>query len=240
MNIVYPFSFSKPVQLSPVLSNLVLYYDPSNSSSYPGSGTSIFDLTANSLDGSLSSITFTDPYLSYGGTASTTSVPDNPLLEPGSGDWSVETWINGSVFTGSSRVILGKFDDGGASQQVSYGLRSLQTGALRFEVGNGTSTVNSPSYTLTTDTWYQVVGVWSNVASNSIALYINGVIQGSNSHSFSSILNSANPLYLGSYNGGEYPQWWNGKIGVVRLYSSALTSSEVLQNYNADKAKYGL
>jgi hypothetical protein len=44
MNIVYPFSFSKPVQLSPVLSNLVLYYDPSNSSSYPGSGTSIFDL----------------------------------------------------------------------------------------------------------------------------------------------------------------------------------------------------
>ncbi len=32
----------------------------------------------------------------------------------------------------------------------------------------------------------------------------------------------------------------NGRMGVVRMYNSALTGSQVLQNYNADKTKYGL
>jgi hypothetical protein len=29
-------------------------------------------------------------------------------------------------------------------------------------------------------------------------------------------------------------------MGVVRMYNSALTGSQVLQNFNADKSKYGL
>jgi hypothetical protein len=239
MNIVYPISFLKPVQFSPVLSNLVLYYDPSNSSSYPGTGTTIDDLTANALDGSLSNITFTDPYLSYGGTASTTSVPDNSLLEPGSGDWTIEIWVNYSTITGSSRCVIGK-TDGGLSADWGYGLRTNPAGSTYMEIGNGTTSITSPSYTVTTNTWYQIVGVWANVDSNSIALYINGASQGSNSHIFTTIKNTTSPLYIGSFNGGQFSQWLDGEVGVVRLYSSALTSSEVLQNYNADKAKYGL
>jgi hypothetical protein len=34
----------------PVTTNLVLYYDPSNSSSYSGSGTTINDLSGNGLN----------------------------------------------------------------------------------------------------------------------------------------------------------------------------------------------
>jgi hypothetical protein len=63
---------------------------------------------------------------------------------------------------------------------------------------------------------------------------------GSVNHGFSSILNSGNPLYIGSYNGGEYPQYFDGKIGITRLYNKALSASEVLQNFDADKSKYGL
>ena len=43
-----------------------------------------------------------------------------------------------------------------------------------------------------------------------------------------------------TYNNGQFSQWLNGKVGIVRLYSSALTSSQVAQNFNADKSKYGL
>ena len=42
------------------------------------------------------------------------------------------------------------------------------------------------------------------------------------------------------YNGGEYPQYFTGRIGIVRLYNAALTAGEVLQNFNANKALYGL
>jgi hypothetical protein len=53
-------------------------------------------------------------------------------------------------------------------------------------------------------------------------------------------LNTSANLYIGSYNGGEYSQWMNGRIGVTRLYNAALSSAQVLQNYNANKAAYGL
>jgi hypothetical protein len=73
----------------PVTTNLVLYYDPSNSSSYPGTGTTINDLSVNGLNGSMSGITFTTPYFSYNGTSSQVRVADSVLLEPGSGDWTM-------------------------------------------------------------------------------------------------------------------------------------------------------
>jgi hypothetical protein len=80
--------------------------------------------------------------------------------------------------------------------------------------------------------------VFTNVSSNTLETFVNGVSIGSVSHSLASILNTDNPLYIGSYNGGEYSQWFDGKIGITRLYNTALTSSEVLQNYNADYRKY--
>jgi hypothetical protein len=107
-----------------------------------------------------------------------------------------------------------------------------------MEIGNGSTSITSPVTGLTINTWYQVVGVWTNVATNAFALYINGSLIGSNSHSVTSIKNTTSPLYIGSFNGGQFDQWLNGGMGVVRMYDSALTASQVLQNFNADKDKY--
>jgi hypothetical protein len=219
---------------------LQLYYNPDDRSSYPGSGTTINNLEATALPGTMSNITFTDPYFAYNGTSSTVSIADNAVLEPSTGDFSLETWVYYSVITGSTRTFVSKTNNGGLAANWSYGMRTLATGATYFEVGNGTTSVSSPTYTVTTGTWYQIVGVWTNVASNSIELYINGASQGSNAHAFASVNNSTNPLYLGSYNGGEFSQWFNGRIGITRYYNTALTASQVLQNYNANKAVYGL
>jgi hypothetical protein len=240
MNIVYPLSFLKPVQFSPVLSNLVLYYDPSNLSSYSGSGTTINDLSGNGLNGTMSNISFTSPYFSYNGSSSQVSVADNSLLEPGSGDWTMEVWVNQT--TSGNDVVLGKFDNGGVSADVSYSIRTTGT-AYFAQMGSGSGSgstlfVNSTSYTGTLDTWYQLVYVFTNVAANTLQTFVNGSSIGTVSHSLASILETSTNLYIGSYNNGEYPQWFDGKVGIVRLYSSALTSSEVLQNYNADKSKY--
>jgi hypothetical protein len=221
----------------PVLRNIVLYYDPTNTLSYPGSGTTINDLSGNGLTGTLSATTFTSPYFTYNGTNSTTLIPDNTLLEPGSGDFTVEIWVNQSVISGSSRVLIGKTDTGLASG-FGYGIRTGSNGNTYFEVGNGTTSIQSNAFSAITDTWYQFVGVWSNVDSNSMEFYVNGVSMGSISHSFTSVKNTTSPLYLGSFNGGQFPQWLNGKVGIVRLYSTVLTSSEISQNYNADYRKY--
>ena len=229
-----------PTPAVPVTTNLVLYYDPSNSSSYPGTGTTINDLSGNGLNGSMSGITFTTPYFTYNGTSSQIAIADNALLEPGSGDWTMEVWVNQSV--AGNDVVLGKFPAGGA--QVSYSIRTSATvyyAQMGSGIGSGATLFQSSSNQIRTiGTWYQLVYVFTNVASNTIETFVNGVSIGTVSHSLASILNSTNPLYIGSYNGGEYTQWFDGKIGITRLYDASLTASQVLQNFDADKSKYGL
>jgi len=236
------YTFGRGAQTSPVTANLVLWYDPSSTSSYPGSGTTITDLSPNPVNGTLANITFTNPYFNYNGSNSQVTVPDNAKLEPGSGDWTMEAWFYTTAFkAGSSGVILGKFDPGGLSQDVSYSIRTNSTGGLFAQMGDGTgSFVNSTLYQTALSTWVQVVYVWRNIATNSLETYINGSNIGSVSHTLASLLNTPANLYLGSYNGGEFAQWFNGRIGVVRLYNTALSASQVQQNYNADRSKYGL
>jgi hypothetical protein len=221
-----------------VISDLILYYNPASYLSYPSAGTTINNLVGNSLNGVMSNITFTNPYFTFNGSNSQVTITDNSLLEPGSGDWTMEVWVNQTVSTGS-QVILGKFDSGGLSTDVSYSIR-VSNGNVRSEFGNGVTSLSTATYSLTTGTWYQLTYVFNNVANNNVITYVNGIRQSTNTHSFASVLNTASNLYLGSYNNGEYVQWFNGKIGITRIYNSALSSSEVLQNYNANAELYGL
>ncbi len=239
-------TFSKGFSILPiptfVSSGLVLHYDPSNVASYPGSGTTITDLSGNGRNGTMSNISFTSPYFSYNGSSSQISIADNALLEPGSGDWTIEVWVNQAV--AGNDVVLGKFNNGGLSANVGYSIRTTSsTFYAQYGSGAGSGATliqNSTNYTVSLNTWYQIVYVFTNVAANTFQTFVNGSSIGSVNHSLASILNTSTNLYIGSYNGGEYSQWFDGKIGITRLYNRALTASEVLNNYNVDKSKYGL
>jgi hypothetical protein len=238
----FKFGRRRVIPSAIVSTNLQLYLDPANALSYPGTGTTINNLAATSLPGTMSNITYTDPYFTYNGSSSQISIPDNAVLEPGSGSWTMESWFNISAVS-TSNVILGKFNNGGLSQNVSYSIRTNTSRSLFAQFSNGVTAtfVNSTSYTISLNTWYQAVYVWTNDGgTKTIDTYINGSLIGTVNHTFTSILNSTNPLYIGSYNGGEYSQYVNGKIGIVRLYNAALSGGQVLGNYNATKSKYGL
>ena len=230
------------VDNSPITSGLVLWYDPSNPASYPGSGTTVTDLSGNSRNGTMSNITYTSPYFAYNGTNSQVSIADNALLEPGSGSWTIEAWVNQNA--SGNDVVLGKFDPGGGAQDVSYSIRTTNTSYYaQWGSGSGSGStlyVNSTTFIGTLNTWYQLVYVFTNGATKTLETFVNGASIGTVSHSLAGILNTTANLYLGSYNNGEYAQWFDGKIGITRLYNTALSSAEVLQNYNADRAKYGL
>lgn len=229
-------------QPQPVTSNLVLWYDPSDAASYPGTGTTINDLSGNGLTGTMSNIVWTDPYFAYNGTNSQVSVADNALLEPGAGSWTMEVWVNQ---TGSGNdVVLGKFDPGGLSADVSYSIRTTNT-SYYAQIGSGSGSgstlfVNSTTFVGTLNTWYQLVYVFTNGGTKTLETFVNGSSIGSVNHNLASILNTSSGLYLGSYNNGEYAQWFDGRIGITRLYNAALTGSEVLQNFNANRDLYGL
>ena len=66
--------------------------------------------------------------------------------------------------------------------------------------------------------------------------YINGVLQNSQANTSNST--NSNPIVLMARNGGSFEQ--EGNVGPVQIYNRALSSNEVLHNYNALKGRFGL
>jgi hypothetical protein len=218
-------------------STLVLHLDPSDSSSYSGSGNTVNNLVPNGITGTLTSVSFTTPYFAFAGSPSQIAISDNSLLEPGAGDWTMEVWINASNLS-SSAVVIGKFSPGGTGNDVSYSMRTTPASKIYGQYGSGSNYADSPLATINLTTWYHASLVFTNIAENTIKLYINGNLQGTTSHSLGSLLNTSTGLYIGSYNNNEYSQNFNGKIGIVRVYNQARTAEQILANYNLDVGKY--
>ncbi len=225
-----------------VIDNLKLYFNPASYLSYPSSGNTVTDLTGNSLNGTMSNVTFNQTYFTLNGTSSQITIADNSLLEPGSSSFTMEVWVNQSV--SGNDVVIGKFNNGGLTQNVSYSIRTTGT-SFYAQIGSGSGSgstlfINSTNHVATLNTWYHIVYVFKNGATKTLETFVNGVSIGSVSHNLASVLNSTNPLYIGSYNGGEYSQWFDGKIGIVRIYNSALSSSDVSKNFEANRNIYDI
>lgn len=79
---------------------------------------------------------------------------------------------------------------------------------------------------------------------NRLKLYLNGILQtltfGSynvpSSTSNTSMVNSG----IGAYSTGNWNNFLNGSIGSSRLYTKSLSASEIQQNFNALKSRFGL
>jgi hypothetical protein len=96
------------------------------------------------------------------------------------------------------------------------------------------STVAVATAAPVTGTWYHVAGVY-NKSANTIALYVNGVLQQSVTYTpkWRAMGNTA--IGRGRFNAGNV-DFLNGSIDDARLYASALTAAQVLALYNAGAA----
>ena len=70
--------------------------------------------------------------------------------------------------------------------------------------------------------------------SNTAKLYYDGVLYGTAAYRNAS---TNTVLYIG---GNTNTYMWNGAIGNFQVYNRPLISSEVLQNFNAVKSRFGL
>tara|TARA_Y100000114_G_C11762302_1_gene330527 strand:- start:1296 stop:2942 length:1647 start_codon:yes stop_codon:yes gene_type:complete len=224
----------KPAALSTpslVITNLVLYLNASNSSSYSGSGTTWSDLSGSSNNGTL--------------TNGVTYSSDNGgvLVFDGTDDYLVtgsDMFNANNDFTVSIWLLI---DDTSVQRAFIADVDNSQSLFLRYN--NGIQLVNSntavlgsfSSSTLTTNIWYNLTLTRS---SNTYTLYVNG-------SSVSSLYGitqtfTHSPTTIGANKNNtpppDYKNNFDGKIAQVLAYSSTLTASQILQNYNATKSNY--
>ena len=105
--------------------------------------------------------------------------------------------------------------------------------------GNGAnySSVQS-STTLSTGTWYHIVGTWDN--SGSMKIYINGSLDNSITGATTTLVNTNFKTGIGADfdTSSGATRFWNGKIGLAKIYDKSLTAAEILQNYNSTKSRF--
>jgi len=93
------------------------------------------------------------------------------------------------------------------------------------------------------NTWMHLVGTYNGSVT---LIYINGVLKGSsnsqpdgvNRSVSGSLNNTLLGRTIGSYAGGGL--YFTGNIGPVAIHSKALTASEVQQNFNAQRGRFGI
>jgi hypothetical protein len=107
---------------------------------------------------------------------------------------------------------------------------NVNNGFLRTWVGN---VAQNGSIDITNNAW-NYIGIVK--FSGSVTHYINSV-SNVTFVSSNSVISNQN-LRLGSYDGADY--MYNGNISQVSIYNKALSQSEIRQNFNATRGRYGI
>jgi hypothetical protein len=103
---------------------------------------------------------------------------------------------------------------------------------MRWEVNTSNQSITGAN-DLATGVWYHFVGVYNG--SQGI-LYRNGIVYAGPTTLTSHTSEAAN-FEIGRYNGAGNT---NGNIAIARFYTRALTATEVVQNYETTKTRFGL
>jgi hypothetical protein len=212
-----------------VTSGLVLNYDAGNTSSYPGTGPTWFDLSGLGNNGTLiNNPTYSsnnsgylnfdgvDEYVDTGKTATQLGVYD--------ADYTFEAWVYPTDLT-SDRTMFGT-DTTALRQGMHLVFRSgsIYQGHYGSDFSAGTATLNG----------------WNNISytyvksSGAASIYKNGVLQGTGT--ISSFIGTTNILiarWASTY-------YFAGPGAVYRVYNRTLTATEVAQNFNVLRGRYGL
>ena len=221
-------------------SSLITYYDPSLSQSYSGSGTTYTDLSGNSNTGTLqNSPTFNTTNFSFNGTnqyISTTNSFTNPNV------YTTCLWFK---TTSNAGRILFEFEN------TQTGTGSTNFSSRKMWVGTDNTLVAgifdgaSVRYA---QTGYSVIdNVWRYASAHyngtNLSLYVNGSLVVTYSN-----IGTANPTTgwwrVAAYKGTGWPLhsdgYFTGSIGPIQIYNKVLTDAEILQNFNAQRGRFGV
>jgi hypothetical protein len=214
----------------------LLYLDAGQAASYSGSGTTWTDLSSNTNNATLvGSPTFTSAgtasYFTFNGAG--TQYAGTPTAK-----WN-QTYTGKTVFivarltsiaNGTFRCMFGTAS---GTRNFNTYIYNPSSGVYQIHYSAGGAGGFSDNLSFSLNTWF--VAAVTQTTGGLVSYYFNGQPVGTNSNiTFSQWVS----------NGGENvaygDNYWYGAIPVVAVYGRALNASEIQQNFNAIRGRYGL
>ena len=231
-----------------VTDGLILHLDASNASSYPGSGTTWFDLSGNNNDGTL--VGGVGYSTEVGGTLTFDGVDDyvnashtQTVVTDYLSDWSLSIWYqsDGDLAIGTDALFaFGETSDNDplyilGPSGLESGTQSDQARLLIRNELNSVLLLQSTSTFFFDNTWINLTFVNNN---GTVSVYKNGVFD--TNFTYSHNLINTNTFTLAGLLRTSLCCNLDTKIGQVFMYNKLLSVSEIQQNFNATKNRFGL
>jgi hypothetical protein len=222
-----------------VTNGLILALDAADKNSYPGTGTAWNDLSGNENTGTVSgSANFST---TNGGsfsfpTSGSFIFPENSALNTQTP--TVEVWAKVNSLSQNGFW----FEKGNVNTQYSLFIEGSNNLICWRQYFSNSSTLTNltitPSTYINTTNWFQIAGTFTSGARR---IYVNGVLVASDAQT-GTIATNTNGSSIGVYGGfnGSRGYYYNGNIGIVKVYNRDLSATEIALNYNAQKSRFGL
>ena len=216
---------------------LTLELDATNASSYPGTGSTWFDLTANNNDLTLYGNTTwanIDSVKSFDFDGTNSYAWNNNVSIGATNNFTIDAWFK----INSTKTIQFISCLGQAAADTfplfAYNNPGISNG-IYAEMGGGTgftTVLASP----TLDTWYNLT---MTADGTDIKYYLDGALQSTVSQGSGSIPASSVELAIGNHvPSPAYAAWFDGNVGYYAVYDGAIGSTQIATNYSTNLPKF--
>ena len=216
------YRFETPA--GPVTNGLLLYWDAGNLDSYPGTGTTIYDLSGNGNNGTLyNGVGFNQ---ANGGVLTFDGVDDyvrsyNPNLST-----TTSTVMGAARYSGATRGrMINSTDVNWLMGHWSNSTENYYAAGWVSSVGTGTS-----------DTNWRIYAALGNQPSDAWSLYVNNTVTATSTGGVS----GPDGISIGAQTYSSFQEFSTGNFSFVLVYNRVLTAAEMTQNYNYFKGRFGL
>jgi hypothetical protein len=216
-----------------VTNGLVLYMDAGNPKSYSGSGTVWNDLSVNRNNANLINGTGyssnNNGYLVFDGVNDNVRTLNNTGISS-SNSRSMCVWVYPTELTSGLFYSVAKI--GSANFASLFELMLIENFITGHFWGNGQAVLTDSNKILLNNFTYVVM----TLDGNTISIYVDGNLKSQSTFTLSTT-NSV--LTLGQLTFGSHRNF-RGNVPSIKLYNRALSNTEILQNYNATKSRFGI
>jgi hypothetical protein len=217
------YRFETPA--GPVTNGLLLYWDAGNLDSYPGTGTTIYDLSGNGNNGIL--------YNGVGFNQTNGGV----LIFDGVDDY---VGTNSPSLPSTNNTVMGaaRYSGGTRGRMINATSNNWLVGHWNNSTENyyAEGWVSTPGPSGPSDTNWRIYSALGDVSGDSYSLYVNNSLSAGPNNGGSQGPAGITVGKIG-YTNSEYS---TGEFGFVLVYNRVLTTAEMTQNYNFFKGRFGL
>lgn len=223
-----------------VESGLVLALDAGNAKSYPGTGTTWTDIILPSTSATLTNSPTYDSSnggsIVFNGTNLTYASIGNLGARPTKG--TISFWMKPTNVSNYRNPIGTNANSGNAG----FRWEMATGGTFYFLSGDDLGTFGSLynfTTSLTANNWYMVTVTWDSLASSLIGYLNNNLVFNITNHT-NWVTNFSSFVIGAGFNLTLAERCFTGNISQCLMYTNQLSATEVLQNFNALRGRFGI